>query len=366
MNSKVSIIIIARNEEEKIAECITAALEAAKEIGGAELIVSDSASSDKTAEIALAMGVKVLRLKPEWELSASAGRHIGTHYATGEYLLFIDADTLVFRGFLSQAVAALDENPKLAGVCGFLDDANEGSEELLIFEDRSEQVQEIKWMRGGCCFYRREAILSVGSFNPYLLTEEEADIALRLKRGGWKLQMLPIPMAVHTRCTEDLSSKSMLKHLSRNLFSGRFGGTMRTVGYAFKNGYGFEFCWLRMPTALLTAAWIFLIIGTAFFLPNFLNLSAILVFFIGIIIIRIAKGNFNKTILFFVAKLIYFINLIIGIPKLKSTPTAEYPLDVDILENEKAEQIHCSASENTDKLPLYDLNPANKEIKLSC
>ncbi len=366
MYSKVSIVIIARNEEENIAECITAALEAAKEIGGAELILSDSASSDKTAEIALEMGAKVLRLKPEWELSASAGRHIGTHYATGEYLLFIDADTLVYRGFLSQAVAALDENPKLAGVCGFLDDVNEGSEELLIFEDRSDQVEEIKWMRGGCCFYRREAILAIGSFNPYLLVEEEADIGLRLKYSDWKLQMLPIPMAIHTRCTEDLSGKSMLTHISRSLFSGRFGGTTRTVGYAFRNGYGLEFCWLRMPTALFAAAWLLLVIVLAFFPPNILHLLAVVVFFLGFIIVRIIKGSIKKTLLFFVAKLIYFINLVIGIPKLKFTPTSDYPLDVDILENEKAEKIPCSDSENANKLPLYDLNPANKKLKLSC
>jgi glycosyltransferase involved in cell wall biosynthesis len=366
MNPKVSIIIVARNEEEKIAECITAALEAAKEIGGAELILSDSASSDKTAEIAFAMGVKVLRLKSEWELSASAGRHIGTHYAAGEYILFIDADTLIYQGFLSTAVAALDENAELAGVCGFLDDANEGSEELLIFEDRSEKVEEVKWLRGGCCFYRREAILAVGSFNPYLLAEEEADIGLRLKRNGWKLQMLPIPMAIHTRCTEDLSSKSMLTHISRSLFSGRLGGTTRTVGYAFKNGYGLEFCWLRMPTALFVAAWLFLVVVLAFFPPNILHILAVFVFFLGFIIVRIIKGNIRKTLLFFVAKLIYFVNLVLGIPKLKFTPTADYPLDVDILENEKAEKITYSDSENGDKLSLYNLNSGNEKLKLSC
>ncbi|HQU83303.1 MAG TPA: glycosyltransferase family A protein [Pyrinomonadaceae bacterium] len=351
MNSNVSIVIVARNEEAKIAECLTAAYEAVAEIGGAEMIVADSASTDKTAEIALKMGAKILRLKPDWELSASAGRHIGTHYAKGEFILFIDADTLVYEGFLSKAVAAFQKDEKLAGVCGFLDDSNEGSDELLTFEDRFDVVTDIKWMRGGCCFYRREAILDVGSFNPYLLAEEEADIGLRLTRKGWKLQMLPVPMAVHTRCTEELSGKSIFTHLSRSLFAGRFGGTTRTVGYAFKNGYGFEFCKLRMPTAISFAIWLFLIVAVLLIpKPLIAYTSAFYVFFLGFVIIRIKKGSVKKTLYFFFTKLIYFINLVIGIPKLKFTPTKNYPLDVEILESKNAESFYKN---ETADFPIY-------------
>lgn len=359
MNSKVSIVIVARNEEAKIAECLKAAYEAVAEIGGAEMIVADSASTDKTAEIALEMGAKVLRLKPDWELSASAGRHLGTHYAKGEFILFIDADTLVYEGFLAPALAAFEQNEKLAGVCGFLDDSTEGTDELLSFEDRFEVVTDIKWMRGGCCFYRREAILDVGSFNPYLLAEEEADIGLRLTRAGWKLQMLPVPMAVHTRCTEDLSGKSIFTHLSRSLFSGRFGGTTRTVGYAFKNGYGLEFCRLRMPTAVFFAVWLSLILILTILPAYFLHVAAFYVFFLGFVIIRIKKGSVKKTLLFFLTKMMYYINLVLGIPKLKFTPTKNYPLDVEILESKNSGNIQLK---DTNDFPLYQPNLVNHPV----
>ena len=365
MNSKVSIVIVARNEEAKIAECIKAAEEAASEIGGAEMIVADSASTDKTAEIALKVGAKVLRLKPDWELSASAGRHIGTHYATGEYILFIDADTLVYEGFLVPASAALTRDEKLAGVCGFLDDANERTDELLVFEDRFEAATDIKWMRGGCCFYRRKAILEVGSFNPYLLTEEEADIGLRLTRAGWKLQMLPVPMAVHTRCTEDLSGKSILRHLSRNLFAGRFGGTTRTVGYAFKNGYGLAFCRLRMPTAIFFVLWFCLILATLVIpLGGLSYIAAFYIFFLGLVAIFFKKGNVPKTFLFFVLKLIYLLNLLLGIPKLKFTSVKNYPINVEILENRIAKDV--SSLDSHKAFPAYGSNLPNQSFGLSC
>lgn len=359
MNKKVSVVIIARNEEAKIAECITSAYKAIVGISGAEIIVADSASTDRTAEISLQRGVKVLRLKPDWELSASAGRHIGTHYAKGEFILFIDADTLVYKDFLPHALNVLEQDEQLAGVCGFLDDANEGTEEVLVFEDRFEAPTEIKWMRGGCCLYRRKAILEVGSFNPYLLAEEEADIGLRLTRAGWKLQMLPIPMAVHTRCTEDLSGKSLFTHLRRSLFSGRFGGTTRTVGYAFKNGYGLEFCRLRMPTVVFFAVWVLFVLVLELLPKGVLHLIAGLVFLAGFLFIWIKKGSLKRTFLFFLAKMMYFVNLLLGIPKLKFTPTENYPLDVEILENQKAKGFSANAKNN---LPLYQINLAAKKL----
>ena len=364
MSSKVSIIIVARNEEAKIAACLEAARRAAAEIGGAEIILADSASSDATAGIALEKGAKVLRLKPHWELSASAGRYIGTHYATGDFILFIDADTLVYSGFLPPALAAMKANEKLAGVCGFLDDANENSEEILVFEERSEKVTDVKWLRGGCCFYRRRAVLEAGSFNPYLLAEEEADIGLRLTRAGWQLQRLPVPMAVHTRCTEELSGKSIFTHLSRSLFSGRFGGTTRTVGYAFKNGYGLEFCRLRMPTAVFFAVWLSLILLLTVLPTHLLHIAAFYVFFLGFVIILLKKGSFKKTILFFLAKAMYYINLVAGIAKLRFTPTGNYPLDVDILEKSSAKPL--SQFKDPAGAPLREPKIAGQTLELSC
>ncbi len=49
MKGELSIVIIGRNEEQGIAKCIAAAQTAASEIGGAEIIFVDSASTDMTA-----------------------------------------------------------------------------------------------------------------------------------------------------------------------------------------------------------------------------------------------------------------------------------------------------------------------------
>ena len=354
MKEKVSIVIVSRNEEANIAKCLKAAIESAKEIGGAEIILADSASEDRTVEIALEMGVKVLRLKPEWELSASAGRYIGTHYAKGEFILFVDADTLVYKEFLPKALAALDKDKKLAGVCGFLDDSLPDSNDLLVLEKRFEKVKDIKWLRGGCCFYRRIAVLEVGSFNPYLNEEEEADIGLRLKRNGWNLQMLPIPMAVHTRCLEDLDGESMRMLIHRSIFSGRVGGITRAIGYAFKNGYGFEFCYLRMPTLIVFSIWILLILTMAVLPSKFGQIAALGFLIAGFIGIRLKKGSWKKTFWFFVAKMMRYMDLMLGIVKLKFTPTENYPLDAELITNQQAENL--PNLNNSKDFPPYRTN----------
>jgi glycosyltransferase involved in cell wall biosynthesis len=334
MDSKVSIVIVARNEEAKIAACIRAAHEAAAEIGGAEIIVADSASTDQTVAIALQLGATVARLKPEWELSASAGRHVGTHYAAGEFVLFVDADTLVYTGFLSEAINELESDPRIAGVCGYLDDANDGRDEWFVVEDRPTIGSDIQWMRGGCCLYRGSAVVEVGSFNPYLVTEEEAEIGIRLTRAGWRLRMIPVQMAVHTRCTADLNAASIFTHLRQVASSGRMGGITRTLGYAIKNGYGLQFCRLRMMTVIAFGIWLMSLIFLAVFPSNAFHIAGIVAALFGFVTIWLKKGSLERTVLFLVVKVVYLINLTIGLAKVRFTPTGDYPLDCEVLKGD--------------------------------
>src|SRR5215510_6336916 len=76
----LTVIVIGRNEEAYITDCLRSALAAAAQAGGAEVVYVDSASTDRTMGLARALGVRVISLRPEWELSPSAGRHVGFHH----------------------------------------------------------------------------------------------------------------------------------------------------------------------------------------------------------------------------------------------------------------------------------------------
>lgn len=91
---RVSAIIAARNEEEDLGPCLDSLL--GQEYPNLEIIVVDGGSTDRTAEVARARGERV-RLIPEPPLPPGwVGKNwacsLGAQAATGELLLFTDAD----------------------------------------------------------------------------------------------------------------------------------------------------------------------------------------------------------------------------------------------------------------------------------
>ena len=88
MGSKVSILIPARNEEKNIENVINILKNDEFEIID-EIIVIDNASTDKTNEIALKAGAKVLKCEKEGKGYAM---EIGLEYAKNEIIVFLDAD----------------------------------------------------------------------------------------------------------------------------------------------------------------------------------------------------------------------------------------------------------------------------------
>jgi glycosyltransferase involved in cell wall biosynthesis len=84
--STISAIIIAKDEEERIGDCLKSI------IWADEIIVVDNSSTDKTAEIAKRKGAKVINLKAG---NFSELRNKGAKEARGKWLLYIDADERV-------------------------------------------------------------------------------------------------------------------------------------------------------------------------------------------------------------------------------------------------------------------------------
>lgn len=329
MNHKVSIVIIGRNEERGIGECLGAARAAAEQIGGAEIIFVDSASTDNTAAIAASFGARVLSLKPDWKLTPSAGRFVGSRYAAGEFILFIDADTLCYKDFLPAAIEHFQNNPELAGINGRLDDLNENGELLTDVEERFDEAADAKWLRGPCCFYRRRALLEAGSFNPHLAMEEEAELGLRLLKNGWRLQIIPVAMACHTRCYHLQTFKSIVSAFRRDIAVGRLGEITNTIAYAFSEGYGLAFCWLRLKTTIVFLFWLFLL-SISLLLPAFLypKTAFAAIFISGLLAIFRKKRSFRQTLLFIPAKISCLVDVLAGFHKINIKSIDSYPLDV--------------------------------------
>ena len=85
--NKCSVLIVARNEEKNIADCI-------KSVDFAdEIVVIDDFSTDKTAEIATSLGARVVQraMNGDW----SGQQNFSLQQATHDWVLLIDADERV-------------------------------------------------------------------------------------------------------------------------------------------------------------------------------------------------------------------------------------------------------------------------------
>ena len=92
----LSLCMIVRDEEEMLGRCLAAVAPAVDEI-----VVVDTGSSDRTIEIARSFGARVL--EREWTGSFADARNASFDAATGDWLLYLDADEVV----VAEDVAAL-------------------------------------------------------------------------------------------------------------------------------------------------------------------------------------------------------------------------------------------------------------------
>lgn len=128
MKKKISVVLATRNEEENIGPC----LESVKGLAD-EIIVVDEYSQDKTVEIAKLHGVRVYK-EPHHAIFHIT-KQKALDYATGEWILQLDADERVSSGLakeIKQVVNMMGKN---------IDDRKFDSQKIRLFENHQKLVE---------------------------------------------------------------------------------------------------------------------------------------------------------------------------------------------------------------------------------
>lgn len=181
----LSVVIITENEEDRIEDCIESVIAAAQRaVPAFEVILVDSASTDRTVELASEYPVTVLQIPEEATISCGAGRYVGDHAARGDLVLHVDGDMRLTETWLREAVEALEADPQLAAVEGWLNNSE------------ATEATPVKKVGGVMC-YDAEALASVGGFDPFLQGYEDVDVGYRLTAEGYRLTRLPSVSAEH-------------------------------------------------------------------------------------------------------------------------------------------------------------------------
>jgi glycosyltransferase involved in cell wall biosynthesis len=177
----ISFVVPAFNEERLLPLTLSSIHTAMRAIGEPyEIVVADDASTDRTATIAAELGARVVRVSNR---QIAATRNAGVRAARGEWLVFVDADTIVNEGVVLAAIAALHGG----AVGGGAEVRFEGRVPAWATMMLATLLMIFRAMRlgAGCfLFCTREAFAAVGGFDETMFAAEEIAISRSLGRQG--------------------------------------------------------------------------------------------------------------------------------------------------------------------------------------
>jgi len=179
---KISIIVPAFNEEKFIARSlrkIKAATDAFSSLGWeSEIIVCDNNSTDRTAEKARAADATVV-FEPMNQISRA--RNKGASAATGDWLVFVDADSYPSRELFADLALVIQSGRFLGGGAVVKMDRAVGWTRLFI--PLWNGISRLnRWAAGSFVFCEATVFRELGGFSQELYAAEELEFSNRLKK----------------------------------------------------------------------------------------------------------------------------------------------------------------------------------------
>ena len=238
----VSIVIVSWNVADLLAKCLDSILASPFDMNRLEIIVVDSASSDKTVAILRENYPQVKLLAQSENVGFTRGNNIGFAASRGRTIFMLNPDTELLGDALPQMLAYLDSHAEV-GIVGphtLNSDAsyqssrrNFPSKTLAFFESSFLQglasrnmldefylnnypvdaVLEVGWMQGSALLVRREIYEKLGGLDEaFVMYFEELDWCKRAADAGWKLVYLGTAKIIHHggKSTEQIGAK---KHI---------------------------------------------------------------------------------------------------------------------------------------------------------
>jgi glycosyltransferase involved in cell wall biosynthesis len=179
---KISVIVPAFNEE-KLLGASLAQIKSAAGVFTArgwdfELLVCDNNSTDRTAEIARAAGATVI-FEPFNQIARA--RNTGAAAATGDWLIFVDADSLPDPGLFADVAEQIVSGDCLAGGSTIrLDEYRPVASTVARIWNLASRAG--RWLAGSFIFIEAAAFRQIGGFSRELFAGEELDLSQRLKQ----------------------------------------------------------------------------------------------------------------------------------------------------------------------------------------
>lgn len=200
----LSVIIPVHNAERELRECLLALQQSTRPPH--EILVVDDASADDSALVAQELGACVIQLEGDPHGPALA-RNCGAQNASGNVLVFLDADVCVHADTLQRIEEHFVQEPDVAALFGSYDDSPpapnliSGYYNLRHHWTHQHAAREAWTFWSGCGAVRREVFLELGGFDTSYERPSVEDIAFgrALRRNGYRVRLCPDVQATHLK-----------------------------------------------------------------------------------------------------------------------------------------------------------------------
>jgi glycosyltransferase involved in cell wall biosynthesis len=229
---RVSVVIPAFNEEGLLADSlrsVSAAMKVFDELGWtSELIVCDNNSTDRTASIARAAGATVC-VEPVNQIARA--RNTGATHATGDWLVFVDADSNPSAALFADVAQSIRTGRCLAGGSTVHLAGSHHWVVTALTHLWNALSRLTRWAPGSFIFCEAAAFQEVGGFSRELYAGEEIDLFRRFKRLARRRGRTIVILHEHPLLTSDrklhlYTLRELLTFLAMTLFSR--GRTLRS------------------------------------------------------------------------------------------------------------------------------------------
>lgn len=262
---RASIIIVSYNSQTDLPACLDAAVGQAQ--ANDEIIVVDNGSQDASAAL-VRRDYPTVRLLENMNSGYAGGNNLGASAAQGEYLVFLNPDTMMAAGALAALLEPLDQsasigmttaclvhraNPQLVNTCGntmhytgltFCRGANQPV-------DRYRESCDVDAVSGAAFAVRRSLFEQLGGFDEaFFMYVEDSEFSLRARLAGFRCRYVATALVHHDYAMAYSPAKAfyldrnrylmLLKNIDattlRQLIPGLLLGELVTWGYLLLKG----------------------------------------------------------------------------------------------------------------------------------
>jgi glycosyltransferase involved in cell wall biosynthesis len=209
MTPLVSIVIPCYNSQDFVKEAIESALD--QTYSNIEVIVLNDGSTDRSLDIIKSFGDRI-RIESNTNQGVQLTRNKGIELAKGEYLKFLDSDDVLLSDCIATQVFQLSQLPNETKAIIYGD---------VVWTDRQlqpianypsqPQPPEMDAVAAimshspvtSCPIHKREYLLEVGGFDPFLITRHENNLHLRLVLAGVQFVYTPCLVYKYRQYNDD-------------------------------------------------------------------------------------------------------------------------------------------------------------------